>query len=297
MRIKAYAKINLTLEILGRRPDGYHEVRTVLQTVDLADLLRFESAEGLEIRSSAPELSGRDNLVWRAADTLRRATGCQMGATIELEKRIPVSMGLGGGSSDAAATLVGLNQLLGLGLDTANLRSIGASLGSDVPSFLPGGTTLASGRGEKITELSPIHQRWVVLLCPSTDSDPAASKTARLYSLITPGHYSDGTNAARMAAGLDGAGVSNDMLFNVFEDVAPQAFQSYDEHKKRLMDAGAPNVHLCGSGPGLFSLVESQEQGDAILKHLQKKELEGYCVSTISASLGSPPQGSEWSQS
>ena len=142
-------------------------MRTVLQTIDLADTLHFTLAPELEIECTEPVLGVEDNLVWKAGDSLRKATGCGKGARVLLGKHIPVGMGLGGGSSDAAATLKALNSLWELGLDDARLQSIGASLGADVPFFLRGGTALGEGRGDVIRDLPPISQSWVVLLCPA----------------------------------------------------------------------------------------------------------------------------------
>ncbi|MCE2464205.1 MAG: 4-(cytidine 5'-diphospho)-2-C-methyl-D-erythritol kinase, partial [Dehalococcoidia bacterium] len=200
MEIKAYAKINLTLEVLGRRPDGYHEVRTVLQTIDLTDILNITRASHLKMECSVPELGNKDNLVWKAASALRRAAECDKGAKIHLEKHIPVGMGLGGGSSDAAATLKALNNLWGIQMHDAGLQSIAASLGSDVPFFLRGGTALGEGRGEVMTELHPLPQLWMVLCCsPSRSSQgggPFPDKTARLYSMVAPENYTDGSHTS-----------------------------------------------------------------------------------------------------
>ena len=224
MEIRAYAKINLTLEVLGRRPDGYHEVATVLQTIDLSDGLHFGPAPRLELECSVPGLGGRDNLVWAAADALRSATRCDKGASIRLDKGIPIGMGLGGGSSDAAATLNGLNALWGLDMVDADLMDIAASLGSDVPFFLRGGTALGQGRGEVITSLTSLSKRLVVLVCPDAtfaDSNPSLRKTARLYSMLPQEAYSDGSRTRRLVDQLCGGGPTDGTPFNVFEQVAP----------------------------------------------------------------------------
>jgi 4-diphosphocytidyl-2-C-methyl-D-erythritol kinase len=163
----AHAKINLTLDVLGRRPDGYHELRSVMQTVSLADELTVEAAPHLSLEvdrdgSSPPGHAGvpegRANLVWRAAEELRRRRGYQGGARLRLCKRIPAAAGLGGGSSDAAATLLSLNALWGLRCSRADLVEVAAALGSDVPFFLWGGTALVSVRGERVQPLLlPAH--------------------------------------------------------------------------------------------------------------------------------------------
>ena len=284
MDAKAYAKINLTLEVLGRRADGYHEVKTVLQTIDLADKLHFTRAPRLEIQSSEPRLDGEDNLVWMAADALRRSTGCDDGARIRLEKHIPIGMGLGGGSSDAAATLKALNSLWRLNMGHEDLRSTGASLGADVPFFVEGGTALGEGRGTTITALPALQQSWIVLLCTSGYRDsgiPATPKTARLYSMLRPEHYTDGTHTRRLVDALRNGRFSQDRLFNVFERVAPSAFVGLGRAQQDFLGAGVDAVHLSGTGPALYGFVSSKEEGEGVVRSLKRKGLDAYCVSTI----------------
>src|SRR5512145_2350061 len=149
--LSAAAKVNLTLEVLGKRPDGYHEIATVMQTVDLADRLTLEDAETLELDASAAGVpTDGTNLALRAAMALRETVGITRGVRISLDKRIPVAAGLGGGSADAAAVLLGLNRLWGLRWPRARLEAIAVTLGMDVPFFLRGGGALATGRGEQL---------------------------------------------------------------------------------------------------------------------------------------------------
>ena len=149
----AYAKVNLTLEVLGRRDDGYHDVATVLQTVSLYDRLTFAPDSEIRVECSISALSNPDNLAWRAAVALKEATGYAGGARITIEKGIPEAMGLGGGSSDAAATLVALNRLWGLGLTAADLEDVGRNLGADVPFLVGGGTAMGTGKGDYLKRL------------------------------------------------------------------------------------------------------------------------------------------------
>ena len=282
---KAYAKINLTLEILGRRPDGYHEVSTILQTIDLADRIYFAEAPRLEVRSSLPELDGPDNLVWKAADALRRAAVSDQGAKIRVEKHIPVGMGLGGGSSDAAATLSALNTLWKLGKSDGELRSLAQSLGSDVPFFIEGGTALGTGRGEVIVALPPLPEQWVVLLCPApldTGGDAhLGRKTARLYSMVTGEHYTDGSHTRRVADSLKGGSFHRELLFNVFEPLAPSAFPEFDRARGDFLGAGAESAHLSGTGPALYALVSRKDEAEEILKSLKRMGHTGYGVVTV----------------
>ena len=163
----AYAKVNLTLEVLGRRDDGYHDVATVLQTVSLYDRLTFAPDSEIRVECSISALSNPDNLAWRAAVALKEATGYAGGARITIEKGIPEAMGLGGGSSDAAATLVALNRLWGLGLTAADLEDVGRNLGADVPFLVGGGTAMGTGKGDYLKRLPPLPRQWLVLACHS----------------------------------------------------------------------------------------------------------------------------------
>ena len=292
METRAYAKINLTLEIMGLRPDGYHEVRTILQTIDLFDVLYFEPASRLEVDCSRPGLEGESNLVWKAATALRQATGWDKGMTISLEKRIPIGMGLGGGSSDAAATLNALNALWDLGLDDKEIHTIAATLGSDVPFFLRGGTAMGEGRGDVITQLPPLGQRWMVLACPTTPyssdgedtSDPSPNKTARLYSMLSPKDHTDGSHTRNTVDAFSKGEFSQGVCYNAFDRVASSAFPGLDQARQKLLSAGAGRVSLSGSGPALYAMVPSKRDGEKMLKSLKKTGLKGYCVCTVSSS-------------
>lgn len=264
--LRAYAKINLSLEVLGKRTDGYHEVATVLQTISLHDTVTVAPAAGLE--ASAPGLGCPDdeNLAVRAAKLLRESAGCTRGARIRLRKRIPQAAGMGGGSSDAAATLLALNSLWGLGLSVQALAGLAAALGSDVPFFLRGGTSLATGRGEQLTELPGLSGYWVVLAVP-----PLAipNKTRSLYAALSGADFSDGCATLLLAEGLrSGSGLEGSALPNAFERAAFAAYPVIDQHRQAMLAAGAPFVRLSGSGPALFTLVRSAAAGGSLRRRL-----------------------------
>lgn len=280
LELNAYAKVNLTLEALGRRDDGYHDVVSVIQTVDLHDTLTFEPADALELVCDVPELGGSGNLALRAARLLQDSTGTEEGARITIAKRIPVAAGLGGGSSDAAATLVALNRLWRLGLSIGELSELSARLGSDVPFLLRGGTAMVSGRGERVDQLPPADLEWLVLACPGIHM---ADKTASLYGRLTSDNFTRGALTRRLAARIRGGGdVPPQFLFNVFDDVAFDAFPGLRDCWDAMHALGAREVHVAGSGPSLFAPVSSREVGSALQLLLTHQHgIQSHLVRTV----------------
>ena len=287
MDVPAYAKLNLALEVLGRRSDGYHEVRTVLQTIDLADRLTFHPASGLNLHCDDPSLNGEANLVWQAAVSLAKSRDIQPRVQIHLEKHIPVAMGLGGGSSDAAATLLALNQLWRLDLSMTELSDIAASLGSDVAFFLTGGAGFATGRGELVTPIHSLPSVPVTLICPSAT---IPEKTARMFSRLLPGHFTDGKRTGRLAEILEGDEFVPDMQYNVFEQVAFQEFPELEILRRQVQSATGGEVHLSGAGPALYCLPSNEDEFQRVSHALQPHGARVYLVHTISP--GPAPGGS-----
>jgi 4-diphosphocytidyl-2-C-methyl-D-erythritol kinase len=260
MKLVAPAKINWTLEVLGRREDGYHEVRMVMQTIGLCDELEIEAGEGLGLEVDGPHEATENDLVLRAAALLDEGRG--RGAQMRLTKRIPVAAGLGGGSSDAAAALRGLNELWGLGQDTEQLAGLAAKLGSDVPFFVAGGTALAEGRGERVTPLPDVAEAWLVVLAPPI---AVAEKTKRMYAALTPADFSDGARTdACVAAIREGRPLTDDELHNAFERTAFEVFEGLEAYREALLAAGARRAHLAGAGPALFALAADEASANAI---------------------------------
>lgn len=276
----APAKVNLTLEVLRRREDSYHEVLTILQTIDLQDTLRLERAEELRLSCSEPSLETPDNLVMKAALLLQKETGFGLGARMELFKTIPEAAGLGGGASDAAAALRGLNELWGLGLPRKSLMNLAARLGSDVAFFLFQGTALAEGLGEKITPLPDAPPAWVVLLLPPFPLLPR--KTERLYQSLSPSHYSQGQFTLQAVEQIHSQGKAEPSLFcNAFEKVAFKLFPGLEVYWQRFMDCGAPWVRLAGSGPALFTLLKEKSKAETIYHRLKESDARTYLVKTL----------------
>jgi len=259
--LNAAAKINLTLEVLGRRNDGYHEIVTVMQTVDLSDRLVVEDADVLELRTTASDVpTDGTNLALMAAGALRDRAAVSRGARITLEKRIPVAAGLGGGSADAAAVLVGLNRLWGLRWSTARLAEVAVTLGMDVPFFLYGGAALGTGRGERLEPL-PTCALALVLVNPRV-----AASTAEIYGGVKPDMYSDGGRGRSMAVALRSRQASRvaAKLGNALERVAGPRYRDVEQIESALLAAGALGAAMSGSGLTVFGVARSYDHARQI---------------------------------
>lgn len=261
MQVEAHAKLNLTLDILGKRVDGYHELRMVMQSVALHDLLTVEigTGEGLRLSTNRSFLpSDQRNLAAAAALRFSKETGIDLGGiSIRIQKDIPVCAGLAGGSSDAAAVLRALNVLTGAELNPERLAQIGQRVGSDVPYCVHGGTALAEGRGEALTPLAPLPFCWIVLCKPD-------------FPIATPELFrrADGVRLRRRpdTAGLIAALEAGDLegsarrLYNVFEDVLPRRMAAeIAAIKSVLLGHGALGASMSGSGPTVFGIFRSEE--------------------------------------
>lgn len=275
----APAKLNLTLEVLGQRPNGRHEICSIMQTIDLADELTLQESRDLELLldcSPLPAWDGlrafdlrpEDNLAYRAVMLLRETTPGHPGAKIWLKKHIPSAAGLGGGSSDAAAVLRGLNQLWNLSLDPAELAKLGAKLGADVPFFLYGGTCLVEGLGEKVTPLPPLPPCWTVLLLPPL---VISEKTRTLYSRLRPSHYTRGqfTEALKQAL-LEGKAIELE-VWNTFSLVSSEVYPGFERYQEAFRTAGA-KPQLAGSGPTLFSLFRDEAAARGVFERLKNAD-------------------------
>ncbi len=280
MSYLAPAKINLVLEVVGKRDDGYHEIRSIVQAVSLCDVISFERADVISLECSEPSLQTPDNLVVQAAELLREVSGYEKGARIKLEKRIPWDAGLGGGSSDGAATLLALNRLWELKLTISELIELAARLGSDVPFFVHGGAASIQGRGEKVTPLNATVPGWFVLLVPPLLKIPG--KTRQLYSRLNARHFTGGQFIyGVLRTWSPDMQVVPSLLFNVFDKVAFDAFPGLEDYWKRFAEVGAKDIHLVGSGPALFAPAYDETQADKMCGMLRKQGLEAYAVSTV----------------
>lgn len=261
--MEGYAKINLTLDILGTRPDGFHEVAMVMQSLALSDTLSMEkTAGGISLVHDREGLeSDERNLAWRAAALAKERYGIKGGAAIRLKKRIPIAAGLAGGSADAAAALVAMTRLYDIPVTEEELCNLGAELGSDIPFSLMGGTMLAIGRGEKLRRLPEVPHFYVVLAKPPISiSTPWAYRT----------YDKEGTDRRPDNAAMEAALASGDrlriarLLCNALERVSIGEHPVIQEYKDRMLGAGALAAMMSGSGPTVFALAETMEQAERI---------------------------------
>jgi len=280
LKYLAPAKINLVLEVLSKRADGYHEIRSLVQAINLCDVLSFELADETLFECTEPSLQTSDNLVVQAAELLKKVSGYNRGAKIKLEKLIPWGAGLGGGSSDGAVTLLALNKLWGLKLTASDLVELAARLGSDVPFFIHGGAALIEGRGEKVTPLAASMQSWFVLLLPPMPRMPR--KTQQLYSRLDARYFTEGQFADKASRiWSQDRRLSPSLLFNVFDKVAFDAFPGLEDYWKRFEEAGGTDIHLVGSGPALFAPVNSEAKAEEVCQRLCQRGLEAHSGSTV----------------
>lgn len=269
--VKAPAKINLSLDVLFKRPDGYHEVEMIMTTIDLADRLEFTLLDRREIYILSHNRFVPDdqrNLAYQAAKILQERFSVDKGVAIMIEKNIPVAAGLAGGSSDAAATLRGLNKLWDLGLSLDELAELGAEIGSDVSFCVYGGTALAKGRGEKILHLPPPPTCWVVLAKPFI-----GVSTADVYRRLNVNGINHPNTQQMIEAIKEGdfAGVCSNMG-NVLEDVTFKLHPEVESIKEQMKRFGADAVLMSGSGPTVFGLVHHDSRMQRVYNGLR-----GFC--------------------
>ena len=284
VKVRAYAKVNLALDVLGRRSDGYHDVRTILQTIELWDDLELAPSEGVSVECEGLDVAPEEELSYRAALLLQEASLTRQGAAVRLCKDIPVAAGLGGGSADAAATLQALRRIWRINLSQETLHGLAAKLGADVPFFLEGCTALASGRGDVITALPPLPETWLVLL-PVSAGLP--SKTAALYARLRPEHFGNGSSVDALAEALrSGRPVREEWMVNTFEQVADDVYPGHAERRQILAAAVGGRAHLSGAGPSLFVLVAGRAEGEQACARLRAEGLQPRLVRTVQP----PPQ-------
>jgi 4-diphosphocytidyl-2-C-methyl-D-erythritol kinase len=278
--LRASAKVNLALEVLGKRADGYHEIATVLQAVDLFDRIVVETADTLSLRTDDPDLPTDDgNLVMRAARLLQKAAGVEAGARIRLQKRIPVAAGLGGGSSDAAAALWGLNRLWKLRWAKPRLQELAVELGMDVPFFLGTGRAVARGRGEQLAALRGGGGYALVLVNPRVPLS-----TREVYGRVPAGWHAEPAGTERVIDALRTRNVSRvaAALTNNLEAVVEPVLPVIGRMKAALLAAGALGAIMSGSGPTVFGMARSLDHARQIRARVSRAGWACWAVRTNS---------------
>jgi 4-diphosphocytidyl-2-C-methyl-D-erythritol kinase len=275
VKVEAYAKVNFTLEVFGRRPDGFHDLRSVVVPVSLADTLYIEPAEDISCDSGFA-----DDLCVKAAEVLRKSCRRRDGAAIRVEKRIPVGGGLGGGSADAAATLLALNELWGLGKSREELSGIAAAVGSDVPALTLGGAVVMEGRGERIRrlELPPETCFHLVLVNPGV-----FCSTGKVYSRCKKRLQENGSILYNMTSAMersDYAAVGSALL-NDLQESALALHPEIGAAMKALEDVGAGAVLMSGSGSTVFAVVPNEARGREIAALMEAKGFGARSVHSV----------------
>ncbi len=292
MKIEAPAKINLVLEVLGRRTDGYHQIKTIFQAINLCDELTLcERREGIRIECEDPGVPrGEENLAYQAALLLLRETGINKGIEIGIRKNIPVGAGLGGGSSDAASVLAGLNKLWSLGLSREKLLDLGRRVGADVPFFILGGTARGEERGDVLTPL-PSFPFWIVLAVSSIsvstrsvyrsfpDGDGNCSR-----QLTREGFYTKMMEEAIREKSLEKVGAS---LYNSLEETVKKEHPFVEELKSKFEAAGAIGAMMSGSGATVFGIAADRESAYSIAQKMRKEGRRAEVSEAISSTSSS----------
>jgi len=279
LTLLAPAKVNLSLEVLYRRNDGYHELRSIIQSLSLCDRLSFSPAKTVQISSDSPDWQAEHSLVSKAVALFSEKCGQGRGVNLTIAKRIPLVSGLGGDSSCAAAVLKGLNKLWGGGYPRWRLMELGAELGSDVPFFMMGGTAMMEGRGETVTPLPTLNQMWAVLLVPEIEMPP--DKTAALYRNLHTDSFSSGEISDKLLEDICQGKLSYSSCFNVFEKIAFTLFPDLAKYRWQFLEAGAYQIFLAGAGPTLFTLLKDKNMAEKIYHNLCQKGHQAYLVSTL----------------
>ena len=273
IELKAYGKINLGLDVIRKRPDGYHDLDMIMQMVDVYDdiVITKNKTGKIEVKTDTAVLSnGKDNLAYMAAKMLMDEFKIKDGVNIYINKRIPIAGGMAGGSSDCATTLMGINQLFELGLSKEELMERGVKLGADVPYCVLGGTAIARGIGEVLTPLPAPADCHVIIAKP-----PVSVSTAYVYGHIKPLKITKRPDIEAMAQSIKDGDLKKmaSLIYNVMEDVTVGEYPIISEIKQVMLDNGALNSIMSGSGPTVFGLFDDKEKARQCVKTLEEKGL------------------------
>lgn len=274
VQLKAYGKINLGLDVIRKRPDGYHDLEMIMQTVGVYDdiiITRTKVPGEITVESDAEILpNGKGNLAYMACKILLDEFEISTGVHIQINKRIPIAGGMAGGSADCAATLVGINEMFGLNLTKQQLMDRGVKLGADVPYCVLGGTALAEGIGDILTPLPAPPRCSIVIAKP-----PVSVSTAYIYGNIKPDTIKVRPDTKGLIEAIKEQNLEKmaSLLYNVMEEVTVSDYPVIQEIKKELTAQGALNAIMSGSGPTVFALFDSQKKAETAAKALEERKL------------------------
>jgi 4-diphosphocytidyl-2-C-methyl-D-erythritol kinase len=282
VEIDSYSKINLTLNILAKRQDGYHNIETIMQSINLADRVFIkEEKEGIKIKCNHPQVPIDDqSLAYRSAEKILNRCRVTKGVKIEIDKKIPLASGMAGGSANSASILVGINKLFTLNLSNEDLRGMGEELGMDVPFCIQNGTALAYHRGEKVTSLSPVNPPlWIIIINPGFEIPTKWAYNNLDLNLIKR----EKNNTKAMLEALKGGGARGiaKNLFNSFEELIIEKYPEIGKIKDRLIEEGALGALMSGSGSTVFGIAQNEEQALKIYKNLKSEYKSIWIVHTI----------------
>ena len=280
LKLNAYAKINLGLDVIGRLPNGYHEVKMIMQSVGICDELTFEKQpSGITVTTDSGELPTDENkLIYRAAKLLLDTCAVKEGVRIHLTKRIPIAAGMAGGSTDAAATLKAVNQLFRFGKTKEELMELGVKIGADVPYCILGGTALAEGIGERLTPLPPMPDCHLLVAKPDINVSTKYVYTTLDAAPILFHPDIDGMTAAIFAGDLTGITAK---LGNVLETVTVPAHPIISKIKEKFLELGSDGVLMSGSGPTVFGIFSDKTAAEKAYASMKQSSLAGQVFLTI----------------
>ena len=280
LKLNAYAKINLGLDVIGRLPNGYHEVKMIMQSVGICDELTFEKQpSGITVTTDSGELpTDENNLIYRAAKLLLDTCAVKEGVRIHLTKRIPIAAGMAGGSTDAAATLKAVNQLFRFGKTKEELMELGVKIGADVPYCILGGTALAEGIGERLTPLPPMPDCHLLVAKPDINVSTKYVYTTLDAAPILFHPDIDGMTAAILAGDLTGITAK---LGNVLETVTVPAHPIISKIKEKFLELGSDGVLMSGSGPTVFGIFSDKTAAEKAYASMKQSSLAGQVFLTI----------------
>jgi 4-diphosphocytidyl-2-C-methyl-D-erythritol kinase len=292
--LPSFAKVNLHLRVLGKRDDGFHDIFTVFQTVSLADQLTFSEADHVSLSCDDPQVPvDSSNLILRAAEALRSRYGVAKGVNIHLNKTIPMGGGLGGGSSNAAVTLIGLDRLWNLNTELEQLAEIARDLGSDVPLFLYGGTMTGSGRGTELEDAREFDREYILIVTPDVQVSTASAYSGIGAQNLTNVESNRILRVCRSEA--DSPDIYSATLINDFEATVFAAFPEIGRVKQTLLKLGAGQALMSGSGASVFAVFDNQETRQTALKALDNEvNWRKFAVAAISRSEYREKMGITW---